>query len=189
MANKRRHQKSIFPKILFTLLFIAAIIIAVLVAKDFFTNTTTNDTHDERHTSTVASTTTQKDISDTTTTTSDSYENKDENGIATINTEDPNLSSYVTGSISKALFTKNNTYRLAITTDQALSEGTCNLTFSSSNHTITASAEIVAHPNSSSCTFDLSAEEVTSGFWDVQVTIHTTQDRSGTIKDRIEVTK
>lgn len=116
----------------------------------------------------------------------ESSEIKKEDGIEIIDEKDPNNSEVITGSITRASKISNGNFRIIAMTDQALSEGNCELTFSNNKETLTSESEIVAHPNASTCTFDLT-EELEPGEWNIIVKITTTKNRSGIIKDIVEL--
>ena len=186
MTAKRR-KKSRFKKFIFLCLIIAAAVISFFAVQEFQKDTSKKVTTETSQTQNNSDSDSDdlKTESEPESEPETSVESAEET-IKETDASDPNLSESVTGSVTKAIFTNDN-YRIAVTTDQALSEGNCELSFVSSEVNLSASAQIVAHPNSSSCTFNLPASEVKNGFYDLKVVITTTQNRSGIIEDRIEV--
>ena len=189
----RRRKRNSIPQIILIMIILALLAGAGYFAyQKFFikteegTTTETQKTEETEEESKTEEKTPEK--SETITETTKTKTTKNTEGIKEIEEDNPNNSETVTGHISKAAFNGDN-YRIVATTDQALSEGTCKLTFKKDGQTIEKTAEIVARPNASSCSFDISGEQVSAGFWTIEVKIETTENRQGTINDQVEVVK
>ncbi len=93
---------------------------------------------------------------------------------------DPNTEASLTGFVSYSSVV-DGSLLIRVTIDQALNSGTCELTLSRGNASITKTSNIVANPSSSTCNgFDVSTSELNSGTWTILIHI-TSGSKTGTI--------
>lgn len=100
--------------------------------------------------------------------------------------DDPNTSDTLTGVISyKSVVGSNLVIRTTI--NQLISSGTCNLTLSSGQKTVTRTANIMQNPSSSSCEgFDIPTSELGSGTWNINIKV-TGDGKTGTLTDSVSL--
>ena len=97
-----------------------------------------------------------------------------------------NSSNSLTGVINYKAVTDGNLI-IRTTINQTLSSGTCQLTLSSNDKTVTKSANIVQNPSSSTCQgFDVPVSELGQGTWQIDIEI-TSGDKNTTLKGTVEI--
>lgn len=85
--------------------------------------------------------------------------------------DNANSSSALTGVISyKSVVDTNLVIRTTI--DQMISSGTCSLTLSNGQKTVTRTSDVMLNPSSSTCEgFDIPTSELGSGTWSIEIDI------------------
>lgn len=184
MARRKKVRKrKVGQKLFFLILLIVAIVVGFLVYNAYFKDkekVNESDKKIEENNSVIEKKEEKVEKKEENTNT----DIKKENGIEVIDENDPNNSEYVTGRISSSGI-KGDYFKITVITDQALSEGEC-LLKSIGDEKYNEVSDIVAHPNSSSCTFKLDKNIVKEGKYTAEILVTTTGDRTGTIRGEVE---
>jgi uncharacterized protein YpmS len=100
--------------------------------------------------------------------------------------EDTNNSISLTGVVNyKSVI--NDSLLLRTTINQILNSGTCDLTLSNGQKTVTRSSSIVQNPSSSSCEgFDIPISELGSGTWSIEIKL-TGEEKTGILTDSVSL--
>ena len=100
--------------------------------------------------------------------------------------ENANNSVSLTGVINYKSVVDGNLL-LRTTINQTLASGTCDLTLSNGQKTVTRSSGIVQNPSSSSCEgFNIPTSELGSGTWNIEIKL-TGEDKTGTLTDSVTI--
>ncbi len=98
--------------------------------------------------------------------------------------EDINNAPSLTGVVNYKTVV-GETLVLRTTIHQLVPSGTCNLTMTNGQKTVTRSSQIMQNPSSSTCEgFDIPTAELSGGKWNIQITI-SSGDKTGTITDTV----
>lgn len=99
---------------------------------------------------------------------------------------DPNTSQSLTGVINRASVA-DGTLTIRTTINQSLTSGSCRLTLTNGQKTVTRNVNITPNPSSSTCEgFDVPTSELGSGSWDINITI-SSGDRTGSLKGGVNI--
>lgn len=100
--------------------------------------------------------------------------------------EDPNTLDELTGYISYDAINYDH-YSIRMTINQFLTSGTCDLTMTSGDRTVTGSAPIIASASTSTCEgFDIPLSELPSGDWHVTIKL-SSDGKQGAITGDVSV--
>lgn len=127
---------------------------------------------------------TNPDSSSKTTDSTEPEHEEEKNIIPAYGGDDANKSTSLTGVITyKSVIDDNLIIRTTI--DQTLGSGSCALTLTNGQKTVTRNSGIIQNPSSSTCEgFNIPVSELGSGNWNIEITV-TSSDRTGTLKDSL----
>ena len=81
----------------------------------------------------------------------------------------------------------NNQLILRVTVNQVLSSGSCTLILQRGDRLVTKNSEIMQNPSSSSCAgFDVPTSELSTGIWNITVTI-TSGSKTGKVTETVSI--
>lgn len=146
------------------------------------TNTTKDNGDSTDNSSSSSDSSTDTDPSDTESTTAD----PDSKTQQTYEGENANTSTSLTGVISyKSVVDTNLVIRTTI--DQMISSGTCSLTLSNGQKTVTRASDIMLNPSSSTCEgFDIPTSELGGGTWSIEIDI-SGGNKTGTLTGNVSL--
>ena len=170
---------------------ITAIAIIVL-AGGIFTYFTTLSS--DNHYQSTSSKTESKESDSTEPTDSDSSSNtsnstnpereKEKNITPAYEGDDANNNASLTGVITHKSVVDDNLI-IRTTMDQTLSSGSCTLTMTNRQKTVTKSSDVAQNPSSSTCEgFDIPMSELGSGNWNIEIVV-TSGEKTGILKDSV----
>ena len=188
ITTPKKSKKKI---ILATTLLVVVVAGAFVFAYAFrpLTGTPAEDTKDLKNTSSTKGSSTKKDNSkddDTISNKSEPTVEKEKDNPTQYEGSNPNTSESLTGSINYLSVIDGN-LTVRITINQVLSTGSCTLTLTNGNKTVSRSSSIVQNPSSSTCDgFNVPVSELSSGKWKASVSVES-DNRKGTFTSEVNV--
>lgn len=170
--------------ILIVIIILIIAIVALILAKILTNNAADGD--DQSDATTSETTTRTKALGTSTESNSTDPEDNDPQTPKQYEGKNANTYDNLTGAITYTEVEGENLY-IGTNIDQFLSSGTCTLTLTKDDKTITKTTDIIADPTTSSCDgFTISITELGSGTWDINLKI-AANGKQGTITGKATI--